>query len=77
MRNTPRNSPRSSHGVEPLESRRLLSVSFLKDINPTPAEGTLNSSAVFDGKLYFTQFDASAGVELWRSSRGEPSGASR
>ena len=67
MRDTRRNTARSSHGVEALESRRLLSVSFLKDINPTPAEGTLNSSAVFEGKLYFTQFDASAGVELWRS----------
>src|SRR6186997_352706 len=67
MRNTPRSTPRSSHGVEALESRRLLSVSFLKDINPTPTEGTLNFSAVLDGKLYFTQFDPTSGMELWRS----------
>jgi ELWxxDGT repeat protein len=62
-------------GAETLESRTMLSVSLVKDINTAPTTGFSNDNASFNGAFYFTTFDTASGVELWKSD-GTPAGPS-
>jgi trimeric autotransporter adhesin len=57
---------RQSPVVEALESRELLAVSLLKDINPGSASSNPQFLTDVSGTLYFSANDGTHGTELWK-----------
>src|SRR6185437_4907061 len=57
-------------GLEPLESRALLSVmpALLKDVNPGPASSFPTEFVGSNGTTFFTATDRLHGRELWKTN---------
>lgn len=63
--------PRATAAIEPLEERRLLSVSMVEDLNRTSPTSDPKSIVQAGGKVYFTADDGVHGRELWVSDGTE------
>lgn len=53
--------------TEWLEDRTLLAASLVRDINPSPRDGSPSELIDVNGTLYFAAFGGTSGSELWKS----------